>query len=69
MSSLEVRKESGSSQTETKPESSEQVVTVFDLATEIEQSLQKVMKDIEGNDQEFQEQYKAIERRLRSLER
>lgn len=48
-------------------ENGEHIVTVFDLATEIEQSLQNVMKEMESNDQEFKKQYEVIEKKLQQL--
>ncbi|SCU91577.1 LAME_0E13036g1_1 [Lachancea meyersii CBS 8951] len=69
MSSLDVSEKPAGLAEESKIENGEQVVTVFDLATEIEQSLQKVMEDVRKNDLEFQEQFEAIQKRLRSLEK
>ncbi|SCU90023.1 LADA_0F01332g1_1 [Lachancea dasiensis] len=50
-------------------ENGEQVVTVFDLATEIEQSLKKVLSEVQEIDKEFQKQFEAIDRRLKSFEK
>lgn len=67
MSSLDVSVKPKGSSDEDVSENGEHIVTVFDLATEIEQSLQNVMKEMESNDQEFKKQYEVIEKKLQQL--
>ncbi|CEP62299.1 Bil1p LALA0_S05e02432g [Lachancea lanzarotensis] len=67
MPSLNESEKSRNTASESKTENGEQTVTVFDLATEIEQSLQQVIEDVKGNDREFQEQFESIQKRLKSF--
>lgn len=46
----------------------ENVVTVFDLASEIEQSLKDVIGQVEDNDKQFQKSFKSIQEKLKKLE-
>ncbi|SCU98328.1 LAFA_0G17172g1_1 [Lachancea sp. 'fantastica'] len=62
-------KKLGNDAGDSKTENSEQIVTVFDLATEIEHSLQKLIEDVKSNDREFQEQFESIQKGLKSLEK
>ncbi|CUS20912.1 LAQU0S02e01200g1_1 [Lachancea quebecensis] len=69
MSSLQLSIEPRDNGQEDKSKNGEQVVTVFDLATEIEQSLKTAIKDIQANDKEFKQQYELIEKKLKDLEK
>ncbi|CAI2031279.1 hypothetical protein SEUBUCD646_0H03340 [Saccharomyces eubayanus] len=55
------------SETNLVKEDSENVVTVFDLASEIEKSLKDVQRQMKENDDEFSRSIQAIEERLNRL--
>ncbi|KAM3160250.1 hypothetical protein ACU8KH_06590 [Lachancea thermotolerans] len=69
MSSLQLSVKPRNTGQEDKSKNGEQVVTVFDLATEIEQSLKTAITDIKANDREFKQQYELIEKKLKDLEK
>ncbi|AET37709.1 Bil1p Ecym_1484 [Eremothecium cymbalariae DBVPG len=46
----------------------EQVVTVFDLASEIEQSLNQALAQIEANESQFEKSLISIHERLSNLQ-
>ncbi|SCV99456.1 LAFE_0A03576g1_1 [Lachancea fermentati] len=67
MSSLEIGDTKNASES-SKDQNAEQVVTVFDLASEIEKSLKDVMHQVLENDKEFQERFQSIEEKLKAME-
>ncbi|SCU84935.1 LAMI_0C09472g1_1 [Lachancea mirantina] len=68
MSSLNVEVKSDSLSDGSKPDNGDQVVTVFDLASEIEQSINSIVKQVEKNDKEFEARYDTILKTIESLE-
>lgn len=57
------------SETNSIKEDSESIVTVFDLASEIEKSLKDVQRQMKENDDEFSRSIQAIEDKLDKLSR
>ena len=55
------------SETNSIKKDSENVVTVFDLANEIEKSLKDVQKQMKENDEQFSRSIQAIENKLEKL--
>ncbi|AAS53911.1 AFR540Cp [Eremothecium gossypii ATCC 10895] len=49
-------------------QNAEKIVTVFDLASEIEQSLNQALEHVEKNEAQFQQTLKDIHERLKRLE-
>ncbi|AMD20234.1 HDL510Wp [Eremothecium sinecaudum] len=75
MSSIDSATNTESSQTVSGSDSAsdnkvvEQVITVFELSSEIEQSLKHVLEEIDKNETQFQKSLKSIHTQLRALER